>query len=239
MMPMSTQPLASPSQEELQDGRRVARLLILNPNTNPEVTERVRQVAEPFAAAHLRIEVCNPSRGPLSIENPEQRAEAEREVLALLHSMQQPMPDAIVFACFDDLALHEARAITGRPVVGVCEAGIAAARAMSPRFAIVTTVHAAVPGIRVMMQRYNAGSQASVHAAGIGVAAAARGGAEAMDAISEVSRYAMREHGAEAILLASGGLAALAPSLASSLGIPVVDGVRAAIAHAASLLQPS
>ena len=60
-----------------------------------------------------------------------------------------------------------------------------------------------------------------------------------MDAISEVSRYAMREHGAEAILLASGGLAALAPSLASSLGIPVVDGVRAAIAHAASLLQPS
>ncbi len=238
MTSMLTATSISSSHAEPQDGQRVARLLVLNPNTNPEVTLRVRQVAEPFAAAHLQLEVCNPSRGPLSIENPEQRAEAEQEVLALLRALPRPLPDAIVMACFDDLALEEARALTGKPVVGVCEAGIAAARTMSPRFAIVTTVHAAVPGIRILMERYGAGAHASVHAAGIGVAVAARAGAEALEAITEVSRKAMRENGAEVILLASGGLSALAPSLASSLGIPVVDGVRAAIAHAASLLMP-
>ncbi len=220
-----------------QHARGIARLLILNPNTNPEVTLRIRQVAEPFANAHLQVEVCNPSQGPLSIENLAHRTEAERETLAMLRGLPKPLPDAILLACFDDLALQEARILTGKPVVGVCEAGIAAARAISPRFAIVTTVHAAIPGIQVLMQRYNAGPQASVYAAGIGVAVAAQAGAEALDAITQVSRQAIQERGAEVILLASGGLTALAPSLASRLGIPVVDGVRAAIEHAVALLN--
>ncbi len=215
----------------------IARLLVLNPNTNPEVTMRIRQVAEQFGTAYLQVEVGNPVRGPLSIEDSEQRSEAEREVLALLQALPKPLPDAIVLACFDDLALEDARALTGVPVVGVCEAGIAAARAVSPRFAIVTTVHAALPGIRVLMQRYGAGALASAHAAGIGVAAAAGAGPEALNAICEASRKAMRDDGAEAILLASGGLTALAPSLAIMLGIPVIDGVRAAIEHAAALLE--
>ena len=237
MTPMLAARSMSVIYPEPQDGQSVARLLVINPNTNPEVTLRIRQVAAPFAGAHLRLEVCNPSRGPFSIENSDQRADAEREVLELLRVLPMPLPDAIVLACFDDLALQEARTLTGKPVVGVCEAGIAAARTMSPQFAIVTTVHAAVPGIRVLMQRYSAGAHASVHAAGIGVAVAAQGGEEALEAITDVSLKAMRENGAQVILLASGGLSALAPSLARRLGIPVVDGVRAAIAHAAGLLN--
>ena len=235
---MSPMPTAIAVRHEApQDGPEIARLLILNPNTNPEVTHRVQQVADGFASKGLQLEVRNPSRGPFSIENPQQRSQAEREVLALLRAMPQPLPHAIVLACFDDLALHEARALTGRPVVGACEAGMAAARVISPRFSIVTTVHAALPGIRNLMERYGAGAGASAHAAGIGVAVAARAGPEALDAITEVSQRAMRDHGAEAILLASGGLAALAPSLAKRLGIPVVDGVHAAIAHALALLK--
>jgi allantoin racemase len=225
--------------EAPQDGPGITRLLILNPNTNPEVTQRVQQVADGFASEGLQLKVCNPSRGPFSIENPQQRSQAEREVLALLGAIPQPLPDAIVLACFDDLALQEARALTGRPVVGACDAGISAARAISPRFAIVTTVHAALPGIRNLMERYGAGAGASVHAAGIGVAMAAQAGPEALDAVTAVSQRAMRDHGAEVILLASGGLAALAPSLANRLGIPVVDGVHAAIAHALALLKPT
>jgi allantoin racemase len=40
------------------------------------------------------------------------------------------------------------------------------------------------------------------------------------------------EDGAEAILLASGGLTGLGPTLSVALGLPVVDGVAAAIAAA-------
>lgn len=216
---------------------RPARLLVLNPNTNPEVTHKVLQVAAPFAGAALRIDVANPPSGPLSIENDAQRAEAEREVLAMLRGLPAPMPDVIVLACFDDLALEGARALTARPVVGTCEAGIAAVRAHSARFAIVTTVHDAVPGIRVLMQRYGAGAQATVRAAGIGVADAASAGAQALERIVQSARAAIDEDGAQAILLASGGLTGLAPALARRLGVPVIDGVQAAIARAVALVQ--
>ncbi len=214
-----------------------ARLLVLNPNTNPEVTRRVRRVAEPFARAGLQLEVCNPPTGPFSIENAVQRCEAELTVIAWLRARPGPAPDAIVLACFDDLALHEARRLTGRPVVGTCEAGIAAARAHAPRFAIVTTVHDAVPGIRVLMARYHAGPQATVRAAGIGVADAAGASASALQRIAQTARAAIDDDGAGAILLASGGLTGLAPALSEQLGVPVVDGVQAAITHAVALLR--
>ncbi len=216
----------------------IARLLVLNPNTNPEVTRRIRQVAEPFARPGLCLDVCNPVHGPFSIENDEHRARAGQEVLDMLRALTEPLPHAIVMACFDDLVLDEARALTGRPVVGTCEAGIAAARAISARFAIVTTVHSAVPGIRVLMQRHGAGDQAMVHAAGIGVAAAAQAGPEALEAVVRTARSAIRDHGADAILLASGGLTTLGPLLSERLGVPVVDGVQSAIAQAVKLLMP-
>ena len=216
-----------------------ARVLVVNPNTNPAVTYRVRQVVEPFVHAGLQMEVCNPSRGPFSIENGVQRSEAEQAVLSLLRALPAPRPDVIVLACFDDLALHEARKLTARPVVGTCEAGISAARAHALRFAIVTTVHDAVPGIRVLMQRYGAGPQATVRAAGIGVADAARADAQALDRIVLTARAAIHEDGAQAILLASGGLTGLAPELADRLGVPVVDGVQAAIAQAVALVRHS
>ena len=216
-----------------------ARLLVLNPNTNPEVTRKVRLLAEPFAHACLHIDVHNPAQGPLSIENAAHRAEAERQVLALLAALPQPRPDAVVLACFDDLALEAARSQTGRPVVGCCEAGIAAARQASARFAIVTTVHEAVPGIRTLMLRYGAGPQATVRAAGIGVAAAAEAGDAATAAILRAAREAIAQDGAQAILLASGGLAGLAPLLRTQLGVPVVDAVEAAVAQAAELLAPA
>ncbi|MCP5280493.1 MAG: Asp/Glu racemase [Rhodoferax sp.] len=200
------------------------------------MTDRVRRVAQTFARDDLRMEVCNPAHGPLSIENAAQRAQAEQMVMALLEALPPPGPHAFVLACFDDLALHQARALTGRPVVGTCEAGIAAARAVSPRFAIVTTVHDAVPGIRAMMHRYGAGPLATVRAAGIGVAAAAAAGPQVLEVILETARTTMRDDGAQAILLASGGLTGLAGDLSEQLGVPVIDGVQAAIAHAAALL---
>ena len=107
--------------------------------------------------------------------------------------------------------------------------GTVPARAVSPRFAIVTTFEGAVPGIRELMARHDAGPWATVRAAGVGVAAAAGATEETMQRIVHCARQAVSEDGAEAILLASGGLTGLAPSLSLALGRPVIDGVGAAI----------
>lgn len=119
--------------------------------------------------------------------------------------------------------------MTGVPVVGTCEAGLAAARTVASRFSIVTTVHAAVPGIHRLLTRYGATDICTVRAAGIGVAAAAAGAANTEDQINSTIREAIDRDGAEAILLGSGGLTGRAQELESRFGIPVVDGVAAAI----------
>ena len=212
-------------------------VLVVNPNTNPVVTRRVRAAAAGFESPALRMEVVNPPQGPHSIETAVERELAERETLALIGSRAATGYDAYVLACFDDLALAGARAMVPVPVVGTCEAALAAARALSPRFAVVTTFDAAVPGIRVLMQRHGAGPQATVRAAGIGVAEAASAGEEAMRRLVATARAAVAEDGAEAILLASGGLTGLGPTLSVALGLPVVDGVTAAIGAAVRQVQ--
>lgn len=127
--------------------------------------------------------------------------------------------------------------MTGVPVVGTCEAGIAAARTVASRFSIVATVHAAVPGIHRLLTRYGATDICTVRAAGIGVAAAAAGAANTEDRINSTIREAIDRDGAEAILLGSGGLTGRAQELESRFGIPLVDGVAAAIKMAEGLAR--
>lgn len=205
------------------------RILVINPNTNPAVTARVRDVAERHAVRGVEFEVVNPKEGPFSIETPSHRAQARVHALELIQAGAGKGYAAFVMACFDDLALEEARAMVDVPVIGTCESGIAAARAVSPHFAIITTVHDAVSGIRLLMQRYGAGADASVRAAGIGVAEAASGQEATRDRFVQTVRDAVSEDGAQVILLASGGLTGQASDIAKATGIPVLDGVEEAI----------
>jgi allantoin racemase len=213
------------------------RILVINPNTNPAVTQRVREVAERHAGRGVAFDVVNPKEGPYSIETPAHRAQAQVHTLALIEAGAHKGYAAFVMACFDDLALEEARALVDVPVIGTCESGIAAARAVSPHFAVITTVHAAVSGIRLLMQRYGAGAQASVRAAGIGVAEAASGQEATRDRFVQTVLDAVREDGAQAILLASGGLTGQAPDIANTTGIPVLDGVEEAILKSIALVK--
>lgn len=205
------------------------RLLVINPNTNPGVTEKIRNEAAKVVAPGTEVTVVNPAAGPFSIETREHRDDAVPRVVSLVRDMLAHRFDAYAFACFDDIALFETRAIAGVPVVGTCEAGIAAARTMAGRFGIITTVHSAVPGIQALLARYGASDICAVRAAGIGVAAAAGSDGDAERRILLTIREAIEQDGAEAILLGSGGLTGRAADLERHFGIPVIDGVAAAI----------
>lgn len=205
------------------------RILVINPNTNTAVTQRIREMASRSARAGIEFEVINPELGPFSIESDAERREAESHVVSLVRDKSRLRYDAYVMACFDDLALPALRALVHEPVVGTCEAAIAAVRSVSPYFAIVTTVHDAVPGIRALMARYGAGPFATVRAAGIGVAEAADAARATRERIRDAVREAVQMDGAKAILLASGGLTGQAPSVSDDTGVPVVDGVEAAL----------
>jgi allantoin racemase len=95
--------------------------LVINPNTNPLVTQRVRAMADRFESPGVTLEVINPAAGPFSIESELDKRQAEAEVLKLIGASAHLGYDAYVMACFDDLALQAARQVVAVPVIGCCQ----------------------------------------------------------------------------------------------------------------------
>lgn len=212
------------------------RLLIVNPNGNPVVSNLIRAAADRVLGSGHRAEVVHRPDSPVSIEGPADRAEAEPRALELL--AEHPDYDAYVLACFDDIALAPARRIVRAPVVGTVEASLALARTLSERIVIVTTVEAAVPGICALLAHYGA-ADTSVEAVQIGVAEAARPCADTDRRIADACYGAARRAGAGVLILGSAGLSGRAAEIGRQLGIPVVDCVEAAIRLAVAAMGQS
>ncbi|RWR04849.1 aspartate/glutamate racemase family protein [Paenirhodobacter populi] len=203
------------------------RLLIVNPNGNPVVNGLLHQVARQVVPEDIEVQVLNPAGSPLSIETPTHRAVAEPLAVDLL--IGNPGFDAYVMACFDDIALEAGRRLLDAPVVGAVEAAVAFARLRADRFAVVTTVETAVPGIRRVLSALGAEDQCAVLAAGMGVAAAAAGSGAADRQLDAAIARARDRDGAGVIILGSAGLAGRAQELEHRHGLPVIDAMEAAI----------
>lgn len=219
--------LFSTQAENLTDRRRI---LVVNPNGNPEVTRLVADTATAVLHPSTAVRVLHPEGSPRSIETRADRRLAEPLALDLL--ARHPGYDAYVMACFDDIAIDSGRRFLGAPIVCAAEAAISVARMFAPRIAIVTTVEAMVPGIRTLIASLGAEKICTVRAAGIGVASAAAGGTEISRKIDETIENARNLDGAGAIILGSGGLTGRAEGLSLRHGLPVIDSIEAALAMA-------
>lgn len=203
------------------------RLLIVNPNSNPTVTAHIRTSAQKVLGPHCTADVIQVHDGPFAIESRQDRAEAEPSVIALLRNNLGY--DAYVMACFDDIAVEEARSFIDVPVVDAVTASIAMARKQGSRFAIVTTVEAMVPGIQTLLETLGVDDECTVVAADIGVAEAAAGEANTLMRLDETIARARDAFKAKAIILGSAGLTGLAARLAQNHGLPVIDCIEAAV----------
>jgi allantoin racemase len=213
------------------------RILLINPNTNTSLTRLMQHSASTAHSTQAELHCINPLAGPDAIESTADKAAAAVQLLRLVQTDACRGFDALVLACFDDIALQEVRHAVSIPVVGLCEAAIAAARTQPGRFAIVTTVEAAVAGIRTMLDVYGAADRASVRAAGIGVSDAAGNGDLAAQKIDASIRAAMTQDGAQTIILGSGGLTGRATTLQRRFEIPVIDPVQSAVTLAEHLVR--
>lgn len=202
-------------------------ILIVNPNSNREVTLRTQQTADRVLSSCCKALVVHPPESPHSIETLADRNIAEPLAIELLSQHQGY--DAYVMACFDDIAIKAARRFLNVPVIDAVEASIAIARLYESRFSIVTTVDTMVPGIRALIDTLGASTQCTVRAAGIGVAAAAAGDPDSLKLLDEAIIRARNIDGAKAIILGSGGLTGHAEQMSRQHGLPVIDCIEAAV----------
>jgi allantoin racemase len=103
---------------------------------------------------------------------------------------------------------------------------------------VVTTLDRAVPLIEDRLKLAGLDARcASVRASGLGVLELEEHPDRAVEAIVEQSRRAVEDDKAEVIVLGCGGMAGLDEQIRRSLGVPVVDGVAAAVTIAESLVR--
>lgn len=121
-------------------------VFLINPNSTEAMTQSALRAAR-TAAPDLEFEGWTSTRGPVSIEGPEDGARAIPPLLDLVVRASSQGAKAIILACFDDTGLNEAKAIAKCPVLGIGQSSFVLAALRPGSTAVITTVQEAVPVI--------------------------------------------------------------------------------------------
>jgi allantoin racemase len=214
------------------------RLHVINPNTTRSMTETIAAAARTAAAAGTEILATQSPDGPESVEGYFDGAVALPGLLEGIAEADAAGVDAHVIACFDDTGLDAARALSDRPVVGIGEAAFHLASLVGNRFSVVTTLSRSIPVLEQNLAHYGlAGRCGRVRASEVPVLELHDGRSQPRQDISEEVRLAIRDDHADAIVLGCAGMAPLAAALSAEHGVPVVEGVSAAVKLAESLVS--
>ena len=111
-------------------------ILVINPNSNGNVTEVIAKELQSFNFSDGPEIVCvSLPQGPYGIES---QADVEFVKLPLRNMVSEHKAiDAFVIACYSDPGLQVCREASDKPVFGIQECGVLAAMAQGDRFGVI------------------------------------------------------------------------------------------------------
>lgn len=213
------------------------RIKVINPNTTAAMTLSIDESARKAKGPGTEVVTVNPPRGPESIEGYYDEHVAAFHVLGEVLRERDKF-DAYVIACFGDPGLEGVREITAAPAVGICQAALQLASTLATRFSILTVLPRVVVDLQQKVEKY--GFQrylASLRTTQMAVTEFSTNREAGEKALIEAGRKAIDEDGAEALILGCAGMAGLEEKMERELGLPVIDGVAAAVKVAESLVS--
>jgi allantoin racemase len=203
---------------------------VVNPNTTQSFTRKIEVAALAVAGNGTKILATQPDMGPVSIEGYYDEVFAIPGMLMRIVEAEKKNVSGHVIACFDDTGLDAARMAATAPVVGIGEAAFHAASLIAYKFSVVTTLSRSIPVIEHNLVRYGLASRcAKVRAAEVPVLSLEDPNSPARARLSQEIELAKSQDVCEAIVLGCAGMADLAHGLSEEHGLPVIDGVSAAI----------
>jgi allantoin racemase len=205
------------------------RILVVNPNTTESMTAKIAAAARAAATPGTVIDPVTAPMGPESIEGYYDEAFAVPGLIQAIVAGVKAGADGAVVACFDDTGLDAARAAVAIPVVGICEAAVHFVSPLAHRFSIVTTLSRSIAPLETLTARYGVARRCRVRAAEVPVLALEDCASGAVQKIEYEIAASLREDRAEAIILGCAGMTDLTAALAREFGVPVIDGVAAAV----------
>jgi allantoin racemase len=217
-----------------QDSR--PRILVVNPNSNPAVTQGLVEALAPLGFSDGPEFACTTLEdGPFGIES---QADVEGVALPLRRLIEADnRADAFVIACYSDPGLHLCREGTSRPVFGIAESGVLTALARGERFGVIAIRQRSIRRhVRYLRQMGLTDRLAGERPLEMSVAETASGEGTLRRMI-EVGEALRDQDGADVIVMGCAGMARHRRPLEDALGIAVVDPTQAAAAMALGAVQ--
>ena len=214
------------------------RLALLNPNTTVALTQAMAGAARAVLPPDAEVVEITAPRGPAAIEGYEEQAVAAAAVCEMMR--EHGGYDAYLIACFGDPGLYAARELTRAPVVGIGQAAYLAACTLGRRFAVLTTLARGIGTIEDRLVAYGLRDRCTaIRATGIPVLGhgGAEGSEDGLRRLRHEGQCAVREDGADVLILACGSMAGEARAVSDAAGVPVVDGVPVGALQAYSLVR--
>ncbi|QDH67108.1 MULTISPECIES: aspartate/glutamate racemase family protein [Pseudomonas] len=213
------------------------RILVVNVNTTESITETIAQQARSVASPGTEIVGLTPYFGAESVEGNFESYLAAIAVMDRVMAYDQPF-DAVIQAGYGEHGREGLQELLNVPVVDITEAAASIAMFLGHAYSVVTTLDRTVPLIEDRLKLAGLYQRcASVRASGMAVLELEEDPLAAMEAIVRQAELAIREDKAEVICLGCGGMAGLDEQIRQRTGVPVVDGVTAAVTIAESLVR--
>ena len=216
------------------------RILVINPIVSDRFEEFDKDFFNRNAHPLFEVDVVNLTYGPASIESHYDDSLAAPFVVQKILDAEKRGFKAAIINCFMDPGLDAAREVASIPVVGAGESAICLALLVGDKFSIIDPGPARYISRNPTKQVRAMGVESrfvSSRGAGIPVLEIDRDLDTTTRRISDEALKAVKEDGADTIVLGCTGFAGLAPKVQALINAPVIDPALAALKTVETLCQ--
>lgn len=203
-------------------------ILVINPNSNPAVTDGLRAATAAFRLpAGPEIECITLTQAPPGIESQADIEAVEPLLLAEIATRRQV--SAVVLACYSDPAIDACRRAAGVPVLGIQESALSVALTLGQRIGVLAIQSQSVDRHLAYVRRLGLEARlAGERPLNISVAESASGEGVSRR-LESVGRQLIEQDGADVLILGCAGLSRQRRLLQETLGVQVIDPTQAAV----------
>jgi allantoin racemase len=212
------------------------KIIVVNVNTSESMTEIIAEGARRYASPGTQTVALRPFFGPEAVDCNFESYLSAVGVMDRVLAYDEPF-DAVVLAGFGEHGRDGLQELVEQPVVEICEASAQVAMLVARTFSVVTTLQRSVPAIEDRLRLAGLlGRCASIRASGMSTLEVDADPAGAVRGIVAEARIAVEQDHAEAICLGCAGMAGLEEAITTELGVPVIDGIGAAVRLAEAIV---
>lgn len=205
------------------------KILVVNVNTSRSMTDVIDQAARRHASPATAVVAVQPYFGTEAVDCNFESYLSAVAVMDRVLAYDEPY-DAVILAGFGEHGRDGLQELIEQPVVEICEASAHVAMMIGRAYSVVTTLQRSVPAIEDRLRLAGLWDRcASVRASGMSTLEVDADPRRAVRAIVAEARRAVEADHAEVICLGCAGMAGLEEAITSELGVPVIDGIGAAV----------